>query len=438
MAYKVVNLDDNILNLRNKVNVVSKFAGDSAALTTNVDSDLVGAINEIDAVFDASANQIKSTGLYVNDAGNITLDAGGGTITLRDDSASFGTLQNSSTNLVVTSTDITLDASDDIFIDADGGNIKFQDGGADVIDFNIAGSPTSMSVTGALSVLTSQAFTVDAAGDINLDAGGGDVILKDDGTQFGSLTNTSGDLIIKSGTTTAVTFASDSATFAGKIHASNGGSLTGTWSDLGTVTTIDIDGGTIDGTTITASDIDINGGAIDGTPIGYASADSARFTQVTTGTISQTGIITLDASNDIILDADGGDVFLMDGGATFGSLANTGGNLLVRSGSTTAATFSGANVTFAGTITQGTALTTTATTVGAAINELKAAVDVADGTATSSSGFIGDPNSLDSDEFSYATKAGGRFNVVEMMSELGRRMVDVYDSAGTLLNVATP
>jgi hypothetical protein len=217
MAYKVVNLDDNILNLRNKVNVVSKFAGDSAALTTNVDSDLVGAINEIDAVFDASANQIKSTGLYVNDAGNITLDASGGIITLRDDSASFGTLQNSSTNLVVTSTDITLDASDDIFIDADGGNIKFQDGGADVIDFNIAGSPPSMSVTGALSVLTTGAFTVDAAADINLDAGGGDVVLKDDGTQFGSLTNTSGNLIIKSGTTTAATFSGANVTFAGTI-----------------------------------------------------------------------------------------------------------------------------------------------------------------------------------------------------------------------------
>jgi len=440
MAYKVVNLDDNLLDFRRKYNVTSKFAGDSALLTTDVQSSLVGAVNEIDAVFDASANQIKSTGLYVNDSGNITLDAGGGTITLRDDSASFGTLQNSSTNLVVTSTDITLDASDDIFIDADGGNIKFQDGGADVIDFNIAGAPPSMSVTGALSVLTSGAFSVDATADINLDAGGGDVVLKDDGTQFGSLTNTSGDLIIKSGTTTAVTFASDSATFAGKIHASNGGSLTGTWSDLGTVTTIDINGGTIDGTTITASDIDINGGAIDGTPIGYASADSARFTQVTTGTINRTGNFTVDASTNIILDADGGNVTLKDGGTTYGNFVTNSGNLRIQSGSTptTVLTFSGANATFAGTVTQGTALTTTATDIGGAINELKAAVDVADGTATSSSGFIGDPVNLDSDEFSYATKAGGRFNVVEMMSELGRRMVDVYDSAGTLLNVATP
>lgn len=39
----------------------------------------------------------------------------------------------------------------------------------------------------------------------------------------------------------------------GAITATAGGSLTGTWSDLGTVTTIDINGGTIDGTTIGGS-----------------------------------------------------------------------------------------------------------------------------------------------------------------------------------------
>ena len=40
--------------------------------------------------------------------------------------------------------------------------------------------------------------TIDAAGDIILDAGGADILLKDDGTQFGSITNLSGDLIIQS------------------------------------------------------------------------------------------------------------------------------------------------------------------------------------------------------------------------------------------------
>ena len=217
MAYKVVNLDDNLLDFRRKYNVTSKFAGDSAKLVTDQDSDLVGAINEIEAVFDASTNKIKSTNLNIDNTGNLVLDASTGIIDFKDDSTSRATFDVSSTNLVVTSTDITLDASDDIFIDADGGNIKFQDGGADVIDFNISGAPTSMSVTGALSVLTSGAFSVDAAADINLDAGGGDVVLKDDGTQFGSLTNTSGNLIIKSGATTAATFSGANVTFAGTV-----------------------------------------------------------------------------------------------------------------------------------------------------------------------------------------------------------------------------
>ena len=62
------------------------------------------------------------------------------------------------------------------------------------------------------------------------------------------------------------------AYFAGEvtadtITATGGGSLTGTWSDLGTVTTIDIDGGTIDGAVI-----------------GAATAAAATFTALTADT----------------------------------------------------------------------------------------------------------------------------------------------------------
>ena len=65
------------------------------------------------------------------------------------------------------------------------------------------------------------------------------------------------------------------------------------------------------------------------------------------------GDLTLDVAGDIILDADGGDVFVKDGGTTFGSLTNTSGNLIIKSGTTVAATFSGANVTLAGTVASG-------------------------------------------------------------------------------------
>ena len=68
--------------------------------------------------------------------------------------------------------------------------------------------------------------------------------------------------------------------------------------------------------------------------------------------------MTLDVSGDLTLDADGGDIFFKDGGTTFGSATNTGGNLILKSGTTTALTFSGANLTAAGTIGSG-AITST-------------------------------------------------------------------------------
>jgi len=71
--------------------------------------------------------------------------------------------------------------------------------------------------------------------------------------------------------------------------------------------------------------------------------------------LASAGGVTLDAAGDITLDADGGDVVLKDNGTQFGSLTNTSGNLILKSGSTTAVTFSGANTTFAGTVTIGSA-----------------------------------------------------------------------------------
>lgn len=63
--------------------------------------------------------------------------------------------------------------------------------------------------------------------------------------------------------------------------------------------------------------------------------------------------LTLDAATDIILDADGADIILKDGGTEFGRFTQTGGELVVRSGSgaVTALTFAGANATLTGDLT---------------------------------------------------------------------------------------
>lgn len=65
-----------------------------------------------------------------------------------------------------------------------------------------------------------------STGDITLDADGGDIFLKDNGTQFGAFTNTSGNLIIKSGTTTALTMSGANVTIAGDVDI-NSGSIDG-------------------------------------------------------------------------------------------------------------------------------------------------------------------------------------------------------------------
>mgnify|MGYP003635659265 FL=1 len=83
------------------------------------------------------------------------------------------------------------------------------DAGIDIDNFNIDGTTIALS---------SGDMTVDVAGDINLDAGGADIVLKDDGTQYGAFTNTSGNLIVKSGTTTAATFDGANVTFAGTVN----------------------------------------------------------------------------------------------------------------------------------------------------------------------------------------------------------------------------
>ena len=90
---------------------------------------------------------------------------------------------------------------------------------------------------------------------------------------------------------------------------------------------------------------------------------SQTISTLTTGTISGSSL-TLDSAADIILDAGGADVLLKDDGTTYGSLTNSSGNLIIKSGSTTAMTMSGANVTVAGNLTvEGTTTTVDSSTI---------------------------------------------------------------------------
>ena len=109
------------------------------------------------------------------------------------------------TEIDLSSGDLTLDVAGDIILDADGANVTIKDGGTTTLDI-VSNGTTDV--------------TLDAPGDIILDADGGDVFFKDGGTTFGSATNTSGNLIIKSGTTTALTFSGADVTIAGDLTIS--------------------------------------------------------------------------------------------------------------------------------------------------------------------------------------------------------------------------
>ena len=147
---------------------------------------------------------ITSSSFSTNTTVNIAWDSG----SLSNEaitSVHIGVISASNTSLPETTAitgDYTLDVSGDIILDADGDNVTLKAAGTTALDFVLNGTTD---------------VTLDAPGDIKLDADGGDIFFVDDGVTFGSATNTSGNLILKSGTTTALTFNGADATIAGDL-----------------------------------------------------------------------------------------------------------------------------------------------------------------------------------------------------------------------------
>ena len=133
-------------------------------------------------------------------------------------------------------------------------------------------------------------ITLDATTDIVLDAGGADITLKDDGTTFGSLTNSSGELVIKSGSTptTAMTFSGANVTFAGTVTIGSAGISEAELEilDGATVTTAELN--ILDGVTSTASEINIIDGDTSATSTTLVDAD--RLVANDAGTMKQVAL----------------------------------------------------------------------------------------------------------------------------------------------------
>ena len=175
--------------------------------------------------------------------------------------------------------------SDDILI-ASAEKIQFRD---TAISINSSTDGQLDLVADTLVQVASAAFTVDASGDITLDAGGADVVLKDDGTTFGSLTNSSGELVIKSGSTptAALTFSGANITAEGNLTVDGNLDVTGTFdlsdSNFTNAGNIQLDS--------------ISGDADTNTSITFSGSDV--ITVATGGTTS----FTVDASQNILMNA---------------------------------------------------------------------------------------------------------------------------------------
>ena len=224
--------------------------------------------------------------------------------------------------------------------------INAADGGALTFDNRASGSADSdlvaqMTITPAASVASSM---VTVPGILNIDGA-----VDFDGTDVDIVSSGDIDLVSSYNAAAAIHLHQSTGTSGTiKIHADTGTSAT---EGAASIQLLSDDGG-----------INIKSGlnganAILLTADGGTSETIVIHSDLGTGTgsielLSDVGGIEIDAGTDIILDAGGADIFLKDDGTLFGTLTNSSGELLIKSSSsgTTAATFSGANVTFAGTV----------------------------------------------------------------------------------------
>ena len=280
-----------------------------------------------------------------------------------------------------------------VFVDAGGAGstveqVRFQDGailpvtnndvdlgssGAKFKELHLAGAANiagTMTLSGNVIVSGTLGADLIPDGDNTRDIGSASAEWKDiyiDGVAYLDAINFNGTAI--SATAAEINILDGVTASTSELNIMDG--VTATTSELNimdgvTATTAEVnlmDGGTSAGTTAVAGGDGIvtnDGGTMRQTTVDtfdtYLSQTTKTLTNKTLTTpvieeIDSSSTITLDAGTDIILDADGGDVFLKDAGTTYGSLTNTSGNLIIKSGTTTAITFSGADATIAGDLT---------------------------------------------------------------------------------------
>ena len=218
-----------------KVITMTGSASDTATITvgTNGTLDIVttddsAAAANIQITADGTA-ELAGTTVTLDSSGGITLDADGGTITFADGGSSLGTITSSgfTGNVVgnVSGTAATVTGAaqsnitslgtltaltvDDVAVDgkvitmtgsaSDTATITVGTNGTlDIVTTDDAAAAANIQITAdGTAELAGTTVTLDSGADIVLDADGADIKFSDDGTEFGSITNSSTDLIMK-------------------------------------------------------------------------------------------------------------------------------------------------------------------------------------------------------------------------------------------------
>jgi len=282
-----INLLDGVTATTSELNILDGVTSTAAELNL-VDGITAGTVSASKAVI-ADSNKDVSGFRNVSMTGDLTVS--GDAIVMNTNTAGHLLIADGTDfnpRAVGDLSEISTVANDDVFlaVDTSGGGLKKITRSTIVSGLAVSGTgldniveDSTPQLGGNLDVngnnITGSTLTLDSAGDIILDADGTDITLKDGGTTFANLKNSSGELVIQSGSTptTAMTFSGANVTLAGNLTVS------GTTTTVNSTTVnlndhnIVLDSGNSTSAVVNGAGITIEGG----------SGDDATFTYNTTG-----------------------------------------------------------------------------------------------------------------------------------------------------------
>ena len=163
----------------------------------------LGHISDTDILtFSANTLAITASNLNLDDSSKLKLGTGYDLEIYHDGSHSY--IKDVGTgSLKLSSTD---------------GSIYLNNGSTDTIEFTLADDSGITAPEGTFTIIANDEIFLNANNDIILDSDSGKIELKDNTVEFGSLNNSSGNLLLKSGTTTALTFSGANSQFSGTLQ----------------------------------------------------------------------------------------------------------------------------------------------------------------------------------------------------------------------------